>query len=126
MDLAVSEFQLDDRRYFTGIVRDITERKAAEGALREAEERMRSVVDHVIDGIITIDDKTAYRATLDLARQESVFTGSSGGAAAAGARQVAQSLGADGLVVTLFPDSGERYLSKLNKTWLKEKGLLDE
>jgi cystathionine beta-synthase len=78
-----------------------------------------------IDGIITIDDKTAYRATLDLAKQESIFVGSSSGAAAAAARQVAQGLDENGLVVTLFPDSGERYLSKLNKTWLKEKGLLD-
>ncbi|HBL26453.1 MAG TPA: hypothetical protein DD490_06430, partial [Acidobacteria bacterium] len=78
-----------------------------------------------IDGIVTIDDKTAYRATMELARRESIFTGSSGGAAAAGARQVAQGLGADGLVVTLLPDSGERYLSKLNKQWLTEKGLLD-
>ena len=78
-----------------------------------------------IDEIVTIDDKTAYRATLELARRESIFTGSSGGAAAAGARQVAQRLGADGLVVTLFPDSGERYLSKLNKDWMGEKGLLD-
>ena len=79
---------------------------------------------YLIDGIVTIDDKTAYKATMELARHESIFTGSSGGAAAAGARQIAQSLGADGLVVTLFPDSGERYLSKLNKTWLAEKGLL--
>ncbi|HEY2292593.1 MAG TPA: cysteine synthase family protein [Thermoanaerobaculia bacterium] len=78
-----------------------------------------------IDEIVTIDDKTAYRATMELARRESIFTGSSGGAAAAGARQVAQRLGADGLVVTLFPDSGERYLSKLNKDWMREKGLLD-
>ena len=78
-----------------------------------------------IDGIVTIDDKTAYRATMELARRESIFTGSSGGAAAARARQVAQGLGADGLVVTLLPDSGERYLSKLNKQWLTEKGLLD-
>jgi cysteine synthase len=79
-----------------------------------------------IDEIITIDDKTGYRATMELARKESLFTGTSGGAAAAGARQVAQSLGEDGLVVTLFPDSGERYLSKLNKTWMREKGLLEE
>jgi len=78
-----------------------------------------------IDGIVTIDDKTAYQATMELARTESIFTGSSGGAAAAGARQVAQGLGADALVVTLFPDSGERYLSKLNKQWLTEKGLID-
>ena len=76
-----------------------------------------------IDGIVTIDDKTAYRATLDLAKQEAIFVGSSSGAAAAGARQVAESV-ESGLVVTLFPDSGERYLSKLNKSWLKEKGLI--
>ncbi len=77
-----------------------------------------------IDGIVSIDDKSAYRAALDLAKHESVFTGSSGGAAAAGARQIAQTLGADGLVVTLLPDSGERYLSKFNKTWLTDKGIL--
>jgi cystathionine beta-synthase len=78
-----------------------------------------------IDGIVTIDDKTAYRTALELAKKESVFTGSSGGAAVAGARQIAEGLGADGLVVTLVPDSGERYLSKFNKTWLTEKGLID-
>jgi cystathionine beta-synthase len=78
-----------------------------------------------IDGIVTIDDKTAYRATMELARKESIFTGSSGGAAVAGARQIAQGLGADGLVVSLLPDSGERYLSKLNKQWLTEKGLIE-
>jgi cystathionine beta-synthase len=79
-----------------------------------------------IDEIVTIDDKTAYRATMELAKKESIFTGSSGGAAVAGARQVAQSLGEGALVVTLLPDSGERYLSKLNKTWMQEKGLLDD
>jgi two-component system sensor kinase FixL len=57
MDLAVSAFRLGDERFFTGIVRDITERKQAEAELREAEERIRSVVDHVIDGIITIDHR---------------------------------------------------------------------
>jgi PAS domain S-box-containing protein len=56
MELAISVFQLKNRRYFTGIVRDITERKQAEEELRRAEERMRSVVNHVIDGIITIDE----------------------------------------------------------------------
>jgi PAS domain S-box-containing protein len=56
MELAISEFRLGNERFFTGIVRDITERKQAEEELRRAEERMRSVVDHVIDGIITIDE----------------------------------------------------------------------
>jgi cystathionine beta-synthase len=79
-----------------------------------------------IDEVIAVDDKSAYRAVMELARKESIFIGSSGGAAAAGARRVAASLPADALVVTLFPDSGERYLSKLNKAWLREHGLLDD
>jgi two-component system sensor kinase FixL len=56
MDLAISVFRIGEERYFTGIVRDITKRKRAEEELREAGERMRSIVDHVIDGIITIDE----------------------------------------------------------------------
>ena len=42
---------------FAKVIRDMTERRAGEDALREAEERMRSVVNHVIDGIITIDER---------------------------------------------------------------------
>jgi cystathionine beta-synthase len=78
-----------------------------------------------VDEVITVDDKTAYQATMELAQTEAIFTGSSGGAAAAAARQVAAREGEGALVVTLFPDSGERYLSKLNKTWMRDKGLLD-
>jgi cysteine synthase len=77
-----------------------------------------------IDGFITVDDKSAYDATLELVRKEAIFVGSSGGAAAAGARQLAETLPESSLVVTLLPDSGERYLSKLNRHWLKEKGLI--
>jgi cystathionine beta-synthase len=79
-----------------------------------------------IDEVIAVDDKSAYRATMELARKESIFTGSSGGAAAAGARRVAESLPEDALVVTLFPDSGERYLSKLNQAWMRQHGLLED
>ena len=77
-----------------------------------------------IDEVVTIDDRAAYAATMALARKEAIFTGSSGGAAAAGACKVAESLPDDAIVVTLFPDSGERYLSKLNEDWMTEKGLL--
>jgi len=78
-----------------------------------------------IDEVITIDDKTAYRAVFELAQKEAIFAGSSSGAAVAAARQVAQSLPEGDLVVTLLCDSGERYLSKLNETWLKDKGLIE-
>ena len=42
---------------FVKVIRDLTKQRASEYALREAEERMRSVVNHVIDGIITIDER---------------------------------------------------------------------
>jgi cystathionine beta-synthase len=79
-----------------------------------------------IDEIITIDDRLAYRVVFELARKEAILVGSSAGAAAAGARLVAARAPRDAVVVTLFPDSGERYLSKLNPEWLREKGLLEE
>ncbi len=79
-----------------------------------------------IDEIMTIDDKSAYRAVFELAKKEAILVGSSAGAAAAGARKVAEAAPQDAIVVTLFPDSGERYLSKLNPDWLREKGLLED
>jgi cystathionine beta-synthase len=78
-----------------------------------------------IDDFISIEDKTAYQATLELAKKEAILTGSSGGAAVAGARQIALRLDEDALVVTLLPDSGERYLSKLNQSWMSERHLLE-
>jgi PAS domain S-box-containing protein len=51
MDLAVGESILADERVFTGIVRDITERKAYEDRLEAAEEQNRLVLESVGDGI---------------------------------------------------------------------------
>ncbi len=76
-----------------------------------------------IDDVVTVDDATAYRSIFELARTEAIFTGSSGGAAVWAAREVARRLPDDAFVVTLLPDSGERYLSKLNEEWLSQKGL---
>lgn len=55
MELAVSEMQVSGQRMFTGIVRDITERKEAERQLLDREGRVRAIVETVLDGIITID-----------------------------------------------------------------------
>jgi cystathionine beta-synthase len=77
-----------------------------------------------IDEVIQIPDKVAYQITMKLAREEGLFTGSSGGAAVAGAIEVANRLTPNELVVVILPDTGTRYLSKLNDKWLREKGLI--
>lgn len=77
-----------------------------------------------IDEVIQIPDKVAYQTTMRLAREEGLFTGSSGGAAVAGAIEVANRLTPNELVVVILPDTGTRYLSKLNNKWLSAKGLL--
>jgi len=45
IELAVSEVRMGVRRVFTGIVRDITERKQAEDALRQHREHLQDLVD---------------------------------------------------------------------------------
>jgi two-component system sensor kinase FixL len=55
MDLAVGEAHAGTEQIFIGIVRDVSERKAAELALRESELRLRSILDTVPDAIVVID-----------------------------------------------------------------------
>ncbi|MBU0664626.1 MAG: PAS domain S-box protein [Proteobacteria bacterium] len=57
MELSVSEVQLEDsERRFAGIVRDISERKKVQEALRESSARMKAIWDTAVDAIITISD----------------------------------------------------------------------
>ena len=66
----------------------------------------------VCDEIMTVTDDEAFGMVKTLAAQEGVLAGSSGGAAAYGALKIAKRLGAGKRVVTIIPDSAERYLSK--------------
>lgn len=64
------------------------------------------------DEVIMVRDPQAFAMVRRLAREEGVLAGSSGGAAVHAAVQVATRLGAGKRVVTIIPDSAERYLSK--------------
>jgi cysteine synthase A len=66
----------------------------------------------VCDEVIAVTDDDAFEMVKRLAAQEGVLAGSSGGAVACAALQVAQRLGAGKRVATIIPDSAERYLSK--------------
>jgi cysteine synthase len=64
------------------------------------------------DEILMVSDKDAFDTVKELAAKEGVLSGSSGGANVFAALQVAQRIGAGKRVVTMIPDSAERYLSK--------------
>ena len=64
------------------------------------------------DEIVMIHDEPAFAMVRDLARNEGVLAGSSGGANVAAAVQIAKKLGPGKRVVTMCPDSAERYMSK--------------
>jgi len=63
-----------------------------------------------LDKKINVKDEDAYEMARKIAKQEGIFAGMSSGAAMSGALKITKSL-KKGLVVVLFPDSGERYLS---------------
>jgi len=66
----------------------------------------------VCNEIMMVTDDEAFGMVKQLAAKEGVLAGSSGGAAVYGALTLARRLGAGNRVVTIVPDSAERYLSK--------------
>ncbi len=65
----------------------------------------------VVDEIVLVSSAEALAMTRRLAREEGLLVGISSGAAAVAALELARRLGAGKTVVTVFPDTGERYLS---------------
>ncbi len=65
----------------------------------------------LVDKVIKITDDEAFNASRDIAKHEGILAGSSSGAALAAALKLAQEIDG-GNIVTVFPDRGDRYLSK--------------
>lgn len=65
----------------------------------------------VIDDIIVVKDQDAYETASLVAKKEGIFCGFSSGAALWASLKAAKCLGEGKRVVTIFPDTGERYFS---------------
>jgi cysteine synthase A len=65
----------------------------------------------LIDEVIRVTDEAAFSCRLELSEREGIFAGISGGAAVWAALKAAGKLGKGKTVLTILPDTGERYLS---------------
>src|SRR5262249_38227215 len=65
----------------------------------------------IYDEVLTVTDDEAIEYTRALARYEGVLVGISSGANCAAAVRVARKLGGRAVVLTVFSDTGERYLT---------------
>ena len=65
-----------------------------------------------IDKTLTISDNDAFDQVKQMAKTQGLFIGSSSGAALAASLKVANELPENSSIVTVFPDSSERYMSE--------------
>ena len=65
----------------------------------------------VIDKFVTVNDEESIETSKELARQEGIFTGISGGATMLGALLIAEDAPKNSTFCVMLPDTGERYLS---------------
>jgi cystathionine beta-synthase len=79
----------------------------------------------IVDDVIQVSDRDAFRMARRLAQEEGILVGGSGGTAVHAAVKVAEHLPGEKTIVTLLPDTGRNYLSKLfSDQWMKEQGFL--
>jgi len=65
----------------------------------------------IIDEIITVSNEDAFETSIKLCKQEGVLAGISSGANVWAAIEIAKKAGKGKTVLTVIPDTGERYLS---------------
>jgi cystathionine beta-synthase/cysteine synthase A len=78
---------------------------------------------NVLTDVIQFDDQSAFQTCQTLARKEGLFCGGSSGANVWGCLELAKTIPKPAVIVTVLPDSGTKYLSKIyNDDWLAYHG----
>jgi cystathionine beta-synthase len=79
----------------------------------------------VVDQVVMVTDRDSFLTARRVTREEGILAGGSFGTAAWAALTIGRELGPDDVVVTLVPDSGRGYLSKVyNDEWMADYGFL--
>lgn len=79
----------------------------------------------VIDNIIRVTDHDCFITARELTRKEGLFVGGSSGGAVWASLKISEKVKSPATIVTILPDSGGRYLSKMfNDDWMKENKFL--
>jgi cystathionine beta-synthase/cysteine synthase A len=90
------------------------------------EDHMAKAIDFsVIDEVMQISDKDAFRVSRQLATKEGILAGGSSGANVWAAIEYAKTFDHPATIVTILPDGGVKYLSKIyDDNWMKTHQLL--
>ncbi|MBO45613.1 MAG: cystathionine beta-synthase [Planctomycetes bacterium] len=79
----------------------------------------------IIDDYFVIEDALSFHTARKLASETGIFAGGSSGMNLAAALKVARKLPASARVVTILPDGGRAYLSKVySKDWMRDRRFL--
>lgn len=89
------------------------------------EDHLTKAIDFtVIDEVIPFTDKDAFTTARELAKVEGLLAGGSSGANVWAALKIAAGLKKPATIVTIIPDGGIKYLSKMyDDQWMKEHNL---
>lgn len=79
----------------------------------------------VLDDVIQFNDRDAFAITRLLAKKEGILAGGSSGANVWTSLEIAKTLKEPATIVTIIPDGGVKYLSKIyDDEWLKKNNLV--